>query len=137
MDISLDTIFELLPKRDCGDCSERSCRQFAYKLAVDPNTVAGNCPHLSDHSRATLDRLKALFGHRKRVALIVEEDRCTACNECVVICPVNTSMRRINNEASMPLAIDDDVVKVRRHCGALHWCVKCVEICPVDAIKLV
>jgi ferredoxin len=46
-------------------------------------------------------------------------------------------MHLLENEDSMPLVIEDDTVKVKRHCGALHTCIRCVEICPVDAIKLV
>lgn len=137
MDIFLDTIHAELPDTDCGDCGERSCRAFAFRLSTDLSVRVDDCPHLAPAARATLSGLKEVLARRGRVALIVEEDRCTACNECVVVCPVNAVMRNLHNDVSMPLVIEEDVVKVKRHCGALHSCVKCVEICPVDAIKIV
>jgi Na+-translocating ferredoxin:NAD+ oxidoreductase RNF subunit RnfB len=137
MDIFLDTIVAELPGTDCGDCGDRSCRTFAFRFATEREVDAQACPHLKPTARQTLAGLKVVFRRRSRVALIVEENRCTACNECVVICPVNATLRQLQNEESMPLVLENDVVKVRRHCGALHNCVRCVEICPVEAIKLV
>lgn len=137
MDIFLDTIIAELPGTDCKDCGEESCRAFAFRFATDRDVEEEACPHLRSKSRETLAGLKVVFRRRSRVALIVEEDRCTACNECVIVCPVNATMRLLDNEESMPLVIEGDIVKVRRHCGALHNCVRCVEICPVAAIKLV
>lgn len=137
MDIFLDTIYAELPRTDCGDCGERSCRAFAFRFATDRQTDVDTCPHLVPAARVTLSGLKAVLRQRDRLALIIEEDRCTACNECVIVCPVNATLRQLHNTESMPLVIEDDIVKVRRHCGALHSCIRCVEVCPVDAIKLV
>lgn len=137
MDITVETVHAQLPGTDCGDCGERTCMRFAYRLATDHSIAVEACPHLADESRQRLQGLKELLGRRSNMALIVDEDRCTACNECVLICPINLSLFDIGNDAAMPLVIADDVVKVANNCGALHSCVRCVDICPVDAITLV
>lgn len=137
MHITIDTIHEQLPQTDCGDCGEQTCKDFALRFATDRSTDAQACPHLSPDAKQELAGLKELFRQRSRLALIVDEDRCTACNECVWVCPINLSLFSLNNVEDMPLGIEDDVVKVQNACGALHSCVRCVEVCPVDAIILV
>ena len=69
-------------------------------------------------------------------------DRCTACNACVPVCPVdrpnafnfgmdNTKAIYLPHAMAFPMkyAIDDSVCQ-------LEQCAKCVEACPYDAIEL-
>lgn len=139
MYITIDTILGRLPHTDCGDCGEPSCRAFALAFATDRAIDDAACPHLGAEDRRGLSGLKDVLRRRTHLALIVDEDRCTACDECVVVCPVNMSLFSLPamNFEAMPLVVKDDVVKVENYCGALNTCLRCVEICPVDAIKLV
>jgi Na+-translocating ferredoxin:NAD+ oxidoreductase RNF subunit RnfB len=139
MYITIDTIFGRLPHTDCGDCGEPSCRAFALAFATDRAIDDAACPHLGPEVREALSGLKDVFRRRTHLALIVDEDRCTACDDCVVVCPVNMSLFSLPtmNYEAMPLVLIDDVVKVENYCGALNSCLRCVEVCPVDAIKLV
>lgn len=139
MYITIDTFYAQLPHTDCGDCGKPSCRAFALAFATDRTIDDTACPHLGSEVRAGLAGLKDVLRRRTNLALIVDENRCTACDECVVICPINMSLfsRPTMSFESMPLVIKEDVVKVENYCGALGTCLRCVEICPVDAIKLV
>lgn len=139
MYITIDTVYGQLPHTDCGDCGQPSCRSFALSFATDRAIDDAACPHLEPEVREGLAGLKDVLRRRTHLALIVDEDRCTACDECVVVCPVNMSLfsRPIMNYEAMPLIVMEDVVKVENYCGALNTCLRCVEICPVDAIKLV
>ena len=139
MHITIDTIFERLPHTDCGDCGEPTCRSFAMKVATDLEQEPTACPHLDAAALEKLNGLKSVFRTQNKMALIVDEDRCTACYDCIWVCPVNLTLWQLDEmtHGAMPLVMKDDVVKVASHCGALRWCVECVEVCPVDAIKLV
>lgn len=55
------------------------------------------------------------------VFIVVDEEKCTGCEECVTICPRNVFA--INNDRA-------DVKNAERCNG----CCSCVEICPTDAI---
>ena len=53
----------------------------------------------------------------------VDEEKCTGCEECVNICPVDVF--EINDEKSVPV-----------NAGECIGCESCVEVCEQDAISV-
>jgi 4Fe-4S ferredoxin len=70
--------------------------------------------------------------------LVVNEEKCTGCGNCIMACPANVDEKPI-------LKIENGVVKIvdmlrcRRFSidTALKNCSACVDICPTGAMKFV
>ncbi|ENN96714.1 4Fe-4S ferredoxin [Methanocaldococcus villosus KIN24-T80] len=77
----------------------------------------------------------------KAYELIVHEEKCHGCGNCVVSCPVNAKLPETwggkgpYNEESVVILVENGTVKVVNPelCGG---CGACVEACPVNAIEL-
>jgi len=83
--------------------------------------------------------------------LIVHEDLCFGCGNCVVACPVNVandpygvgSGNAPKNTSKLILAIEEDIVKAqnvdecRRFGRNKILCNGCIVTCPVEAIEFV
>ena len=83
--------------------------------------------------------------------LIVHEDLCFGCGNCVVACPVNVandpygvgSGNAPKNTSKLILAIEEDIVKAqnvdecRRFGKNKILCNGCIVTCPVEAIEFV
>jgi len=46
-------VYRLLPLTDCGDCGEKSCRNFSEKIILG-ELKATDCPHISDEVRQSI-----------------------------------------------------------------------------------
>lgn len=72
----------------------------------------------------------------------VDEEKCTACNKCVVACPKNIIELRKQGPRSRRIYVscvnEDKGAAARRACNvACIGCSKCVKECPFDAITMV
>ncbi len=146
-------IYKLLPKTNCGRCGEKTCMSFAFKLLSGEKKLK-DCELLFDEkysvNRKKLEEMLAVVEKAKETGLVVNEDLCIGCANCVVSCPVHVEKDPYNAavgrgiEMEEPiLRIEDGVVKVinislcRRYGKERTLCVVCRENCPTDAIAFV
>lgn len=127
----IDSIDELLPQTQCGQCGHPGCRPYAQAIA-DGEKI-NRCP---PGGQETVDRLAQLLGlesleldadpatvEADNVALIIEED-CIGCTKCIQACPVDAI---IGAAKLMHTVIND----------ACTGCDLCIEPCPVDCIVMI
>ena len=81
--------------------------------------------------------------HVNPITLIpeVDEEKCTACNKCVVACPKNLIELRKQGPKSRRIFVScmnqDKGAPAKRSCEvACIGCGKCVKVCPFDAITM-
>jgi 4Fe-4S ferredoxin len=145
-------IFKLLPKTNCKICGEQTCMSFAFKVITRERKLE-DCKPLFDEEKykKQLEELINLLEPLEKATetgLIVEEDLCTGCANCVVVCPVHASEDPYGMGSGKGptienpiLLIENGVVKVinmllcRRYGKERILCVACRENCPTDAIR--
>ncbi len=146
-------IYKLLPKTNCGKCGEKTCMSFAFKLLSGERKLEECEPLFSpkfEKNRKKLEEMLAIVEKAKETGLIVNEELCTGCANCIVSCPVhvekdpyNAAMGRGIEMDEPILRIEDGVVRVvnlslcRRYGKERTLCVVCRENCPTDAISFV
>lgn len=127
----LESLNDLLPQMQCGQCSFNGCRPYAEAIIAGEADI-NQCPPSGD---AGIERiatflnvpakpLNSQFGvHKPRSVAVIDEAQCIGCVKCIVACPV------------------DAIV------GAAKWmhtviaaectgCELCIAPCPVDCITL-
>ncbi len=145
-------IFNLLPKTNCKKCGEATCMSFAFKV-INRERKLEECTPLFEEDKYEKQREKLLellepLERATETGLIVDEDLCTGCANCIVLCPVHVmddpqGMGSGNGPTidNPILIIEDGVVKVvdmnscKRYGKNRILCVACRENCPTDAIK--
>lgn len=127
----VDSIDELLPQTQCGQCGHPGCKPYAEAIAN--GEAINKCP---PGGQETVDRLANLLGveslpldadetaaDQDLVAVIIEEE-CIGCTKCIQACPVDAI---IGAAKLMHTVIVDDCT----------GCDLCVDPCPVDCIDMV
>lgn len=145
-------VFKLLPKTNCKICGEATCMSFAFKVITRERKLE-DCTPLFEESkyRNQLEELKVLLKPLEKATetgLIVEEELCSGCANCVVLCPVHATedphglgSGRGPTIENPIMFIENGVVKIknmtlcRRYGEERILCVACRENCPTDAIK--
>ncbi len=125
---------------------------FAFKVITRERKLE-DCKPLFDEEKykKQLEELINLLEPLEKATetgLIVEEDLCTGCANCVVVCPVHASEDPYGMGSGKGptienpiLLIENGVVKVinmllcRRYGKERILCVACRENCPTDAIR--
>ncbi len=146
-------VYKLLPKTNCGKCGEKTCMAFAFKLITGEKKLEECEPLFSpkyEVSRRKLEEMLRVVEKARETGLIVDEDLCIGCGNCVVSCPVHVEKDPQNAAVGRGIAIErpilrieDGVVKVielslcRRYGKNRTLCVVCRENCPTDAISFV
>ena len=86
-------IYRLLPGTNCRECG-MTCMAFATKLALREVSLE-DCPPLQKPEYAEkLAKLKELVEpllSAEETGIRLDEDKCTGCGNCVVVCPVDAS----------------------------------------------
>ena len=127
----VDSIDEILPQTQCGQCGHPGCRPYAQAIAG--GEAINRCP---PGGQETVNRLAQLLGVESleldadpetvgidKVALIIEED-CIGCTKCIQACPVDA----IIGAAKLMHTVFND---------ACTGCDLCIEPCPVDCIVMI
>jgi 4Fe-4S ferredoxin len=143
-------VYKLLPKTNCRICDEQTCMGFAFKV-ISRERAIEECKPLFEwkykKQREELLELLKPLEKATETGLIVEEELCVGCANCVIVCPVHVA--KDPNGAGLGfgpkidpiLRIENGVVKVvnmelcRRYGEERVLCVSCRENCPSDAIS--
>ena len=147
-------LYMLLPKKTgCKECGCATCMAFAVGL-INREKKLEDCPFLldprSEKKLAMLRELTAKFGMAQETGLIIHEDKCFGCGNCVVVCPVNVAAEPLRCGAGLGpqtdkivLAVVDGVAKLanikecRRFGPNRVLCNLCEKACPGSAIEFV
>ena len=126
-----ESIDQLLPQTQCGECNYDGCRPYAEAISSDEATI-NQCP---PGGEATIDQLAKLLGreviplnpdhgtHRPFRLAVIDEDECIGCTKCIQACPVDAILGATK---LMHTVIAD-------HCTG---CELCIPPCPVDCIDM-
>lgn len=152
--VSAMEIYMLLPKTNCKKCGDSTCMAFAVALLSGSRKI-DECPPLVEEDKyrtfkAKLEELIAPIKSVGETGLIVHEELCSGCGNCVVACPVNVandphgSGRGFGptNDKVIFRVIDGKVkaanIKECRRFGKDRiLCRACIDPCPTEAIEFV
>ncbi len=152
MPITPMEVYKLLPKTNCKKCGEPTCMSFAFKVINREKDIEECTPLFEDdkYSRQRDELLKMLepLKEATETGLIVTEDLCVGCANCIVVCPVHAAEDPYGSAAGSGPTIEDpifrledgvlkviNVTKCRRYGKNRILCVACRENCPSDAIR--
>ncbi|BDC36066.1 (Fe-S)-binding protein [Candidatus Methanoliparum sp. LAM-1] len=146
-------IYKLLPQTNCKECGEETCMAFAFKL-LNKGTTLDKCTPLYEEEykeeRKELEKiLKPIMeADVTETGLVIHEDLCFGCGNCVVACPVNVAEDpkgcAIGKGASSDkviLKVENGKVKAqniercRRFGEHKILCNACITPCPTKAIE--
>lgn len=149
--ISLLDVYKLLPKTNCKKCGQPSCMAFASKLLKKEAKLEECTPLFEPKYKSNLEALKELLKpilETKETGVKVDEDKCTGCGNCVVVCPANVA---IDPEIGKGLSTTSDEVVLRVEDGKIKIiqlekcrrfpphgldCRVCEQYCYTGAIKV-
>ncbi|MFQ6050942.1 MAG: (Fe-S)-binding protein [Candidatus Hydrothermarchaeota archaeon] len=149
------SILMKLPKTNCKKCGLPTCMAFAVSL-IQRKKELEECTPLFEDAKYAKNReelqemLKPLKEVSTETGLIVNEDLCFGCGNCVIACPVNVAEEPYRvGQGKGPqsdkyiLHTEDGVVKAinvkscRRFGEHRVLCEACIVTCPSKAIKFV
>lgn len=153
-DISPMEIYKLLPQTNCRKCGQPSCMAFAVKMA-NKKAFVDECTELNQakyiRNKMNLKELASKLLNAGETNLVVHEDRCNGCGDCVIACPPNMSVSLdasggkgpTNEEVTMKVKNGRVVVTNLKLCrrfsdeegSGSKPCNVCVESCPQKAIE--
>ena len=129
---AVDTIEQLLPRIQCGQCGYPGCRPYAEALAGGAAEI-NRCPPGGERTiralaellgRDTLPLDSSLGSASIERRALIDESICIGCNLCAEACPVDAI-------AGVPQFMHTVIAD---HCTG---CELCLPPCPVDCITMV
>lgn len=151
--LSVMEVYQFLPKTNCKSCGLLTCIAFAVKL-LNKEKMIDDCPALLEPKYAEKQkRLRekiAPLEEASETGLIIHEEKCFGCGNCVVACPVNVAndpkgagVGLSPKSDKVILSIENGVVKCLnlRECrrfGPAHiLCNTSIAVCPGKALVFV
>lgn len=148
-------IYKLLPQTNCRVCGEPNCMAFAVKL-INRSVELKQCTPLFEEEQYAekaekLKELAAPLEQAKETGIILEEEKCIGCGNCVVCCPANaaiapeTSGGKGVKDVTNPdliFIVEKGVAKIcnlekcRRYEPPRTSCRVCEILCPTKAIEI-
>ncbi|MDP6627686.1 MAG: (Fe-S)-binding protein [Methanopyri archaeon] len=145
--------YNLLPKTNCEKCPQKSCMAFAMALLKNEAKLEECLPVTAEEFQENREKLLEILETIKGAeasGLIVHEELCDGCANCLVACPVNV----VDPKAAGGKGPDtDDVIlkvingrvkivkleKCRRVSGevATKTCRVCGDACPKKAFEFI
>ena len=151
--VSIMEIYQLLPKLNCKECGKPTCMAFASSLLSCEAEIA-DCPPLYESEYEDqlqeLQSLLAPVSGATETGLVIHEELCFGCGNCVVACPVNVA--NDPHGAAIGLAPSNDKVilevaggvvtamnvgECRRFGKNKILCDVCIVTCPSKAIEFI
>lgn len=147
-------IYQLLPKTNCKECGKSTCMVFAVEL-MSRKVQVGDCIPLvrEERYKSNHQKLSGMFtpvGDVTETGLIVHEEKCIGCGNCVVACPVNVAADPLGagsgkapTSDKVIFSVEDGIVRAvnvkecRRFGANRILCVACIDTCPTKAIEFV
>lgn len=125
----VESINQLLPQTQCGQCSYPGCKPYAEAIAKGEADINRCPPGGADTINALADLLgvevKALDGEEKLPSVAkIREEECIGCTLCIQACPVDA----ILGAAKLMHTV------IASECTG---CELCVAPCPVDVIDMI
>ena len=151
--VGIMEIYQLLPKLNCKECGKPTCMAFASSLLLR-ESVLEECPPLYESEYTDqleqLSSLMAPVSGATETGLIIHDELCFGCGNCVVACPVNVAndphgaaIGLAPSNDKVILVVEDGVV-VARNVGECRrfgenkiLCDACIVTCPSKAIEFV
>jgi len=145
-------IYKLLPQTNCKKCGE-TCMGFAFKLLSKELTLDKCTPLYEEEYAEEREELEELLkpiteAEMTETGLVIHEELCFGCGNCVVACPVNVAEDptgcAIGKGASSDkviLRVENGKVKAaniktcRRFGEYRILCNACITPCPTKAIE--
>ena len=126
----IETIDDLLPQTQCGDCGFNGCLPYAEALARNETTI-NRCLPGGDE---TIKELATLL-NKEVISLykdakdsngiaFIDEATCIGCVKCITACPVDAIIGAPKQMHSI----------INQYCTG---CELCIAPCPVDCISMV
>lgn len=146
--VNLMEIYKSLPALNCGKCGVDTCMGFASKLLKGDTKIADCTPILEKNFASKKEQLETMLEGRGKSAetgIIINEDRCTGCGNCVISCPVAPMNDPAAGGGKDPESTDVvfrvkkgrvrivNLKKCRRF-GEDKRCRICADSCPYDVI---
>lgn len=144
-------LYNYLPKTNCRLCAPKTCMAFATKLALG-DVTAEDCPPLLEpgfeKNLTTIRELTAPLQSAAETGVKLDEEKCTGCGNCVVVCPVDvvaeppTAAGKAARGDATVFRIDNGVAKIinlekcRRFPPDRLNCRVCEQYCCTDAIEI-
>jgi electron transport complex protein RnfB len=124
----VDSINNLLPQTQCGQCGHPGCKPYAEAIAAGEADINQCPPGGEDTIQALADLLgveaKPLDAEEKPPAVaFIREEECIGCTLCIKACPVDAIL---GAPKLMHTVIADECT----------GCELCLEPCPVDCIDM-
>ncbi len=147
-------IYQLLPKTNCKKCNESTCMAFAVALLSGSRRYT-ECPPLMEEkkysdSRQKLEEILKPMENAEETGLIIHEELCSGCGNCVVACPVNVANDPHGSgrgygptNEKVIFRVENGKVKAanikecRRFGKDRILCRACIDPCPTEAIEFV
>ncbi len=147
-------IYQLLPKTNCKKCNESTCMAFAVALLSRTKQYT-ECPPLMEEdkyidSRQKLEIILKPMEGAEETGLIIHEELCSGCGNCVVACPVNVANDPYGSgrgfgptNEKVIFRVENGKVKAanvkecRRFGKDKILCRACIDPCPTEAIEFV
>lgn len=151
MAITVMQIWKKLPGLNCGKCNEESCMSFAVKLLQGEAKLESCLPILNmeyAERKNELEEILSGLGKAEKTGLLIHEELCNGCGNCVIACPVSAMADPGARGGKGPKSNDlvfkviNGKVKIVdlsrcRRTSEDKRCRICVDVCPTRAIEFV
>lgn len=132
-----ESIDQILPQTQCGQCGFPGCKPYAEALAQDNaddthNTEVNLCIPggnevmilISEITHRQPKEMDALPEEKAgKITAFIDEDVCIGCTHCIKECPVDAIMGATKLMHTV----------IQQECTG---CEKCIPVCPVDCIEM-
>lgn len=147
-------IYKLLPQTNCRICGEPNCMAFTVKL-LNRSVELKQCTPLFDEEQYAekAEKLKELIAPlelAKETGIILEDEKCIGCGNCVVCCPANATVAPETSGGKGIKEAHPDIIflvekglarickleRCRRYEPPRTNCRVCEMMCPTKAIEI-